>query len=51
MPVQNFAIITGGIEIGRLPGVVQVTLKVPIKTLDKLGLSEYVDEHYKSFNL
>lgn len=44
--IKNRVTITGGIEIGRLPGVVQVTLKVPIKKLDKLGIYEYIEEHY-----
>jgi len=45
--VRNRITITGGIEIGRLPGVVQVTLKVPFATLDKIGISKYIRKWYK----
>ena len=45
--VRNRITITGGIEIGRLPGVVQVTMKVPFATLEKIGISKYVRESYK----
>jgi formamidase len=44
--VRNRATITGGIEIGRLPGVVQVTLRVPDKILDDLGILSYVERLY-----
>lgn len=36
--VRNRATIAGAIEIGRHPGVVRVTLRAPLKTLDRLGL-------------
>jgi acetamidase/formamidase len=45
--VRNRITITGGIEIGRLAGVVQVTLGVPFATLDKIGISKYVRKWYK----
>jgi acetamidase/formamidase len=45
--VKNRATITGGIEIGRLPGLVHITIKVPISTLEKLGLADVVKEHYE----
>jgi acetamidase/formamidase len=45
--VRNRVTITGGIEIGRLPGVVHITLKVPFTTLEKIGLSEHVKRAYK----
>jgi formamidase len=45
--VKNRATITGGIEIGRLPGVVTVTLLVPIKKLEELKLSEFTKKQYK----
>ena len=45
--VKNRATITGGIEIGRLPGLVHITMKVPTSTLEKLGLAEVVKEQYK----
>jgi acetamidase/formamidase len=47
--VKNRATITGGIEIGRLPGLVHITLKVPISTLEKLGLIDFVKEQYQQF--
>jgi formamidase len=44
--VKNRATITGAIEIGRHPGVVQVTLRAPLETLAKLGLLTFVEEQY-----
>lgn len=44
--VKNRATITGGIEIGRCPGVVTVTFLVPVYKLKKPGLYETVCEHY-----
>lgn len=44
--VKNRATITGGIEIGRNPGVVQVTFRVPIERLDKTGLLGYAVDQY-----
>jgi acetamidase/formamidase len=44
--VKNRATITGGIEIGRHPGVVQVTLRAPLATIEKLGLKSFVEEQY-----
>jgi formamidase len=44
--VKNRATITGAIEIGRHPGVVQVTLRVPLERLEKAGLLAYAQEQY-----
>ena len=44
--VKNRATITGAIEIGRHPGVVQVTFRVPVNRLEKAGLLEYAREQY-----
>jgi acetamidase/formamidase len=44
--VKNRVTITGGIEIGRLPGLVHITLKVPLDILEKLGLAETVKKQY-----
>jgi acetamidase/formamidase len=44
--VKNRATITGGIEIGRHPGVVQVTLRAPLNQLDQRGLLPFVREQY-----
>ncbi len=44
--VKNRATITGGIEIGRHPGVVQVTLRAPLDRLEQLGLLPFVREQY-----
>jgi formamidase len=44
--VKNRATITGAIEIGRHPGVVQVTFRVPVDRLEKAGLLEYAHEQY-----
>ena len=44
--VKNRATITGGIEIGRHPGVVQVTFRAPVDRLERLGLKPLVQEQY-----
>lgn len=44
--VKNRATTTGAIEIGRLPGVVQVTCLVPVNRLEKCGLLPFVKEQY-----
>ena len=44
--VKNRATITGAIEIGRLPGVVQVTFLAPLGKLESAGLLPFVSEQY-----
>jgi formamidase len=44
--VRNRATITGAIEIGRLPGVVQVTFLAPLSNLEQAGLLPFVKEAY-----
>lgn len=44
--VKNRATITGGIEIGRHPGVVQVTFRAPVDRLERLGLRPFLREQY-----
>jgi formamidase len=44
--VKNRATISGGIEIGRHPGVVQVTFRAPVDKLDARGLLGYAAEQY-----
>ena len=44
--VKNRSTITGGIEIGRHPGVVQVTFRCPLDRLERLGLLPIVREQY-----
>ncbi len=44
--VKNRATITGAIEIGRLPGVVQVTFLAPLENLESAGLLPFVSEQY-----
>jgi formamidase len=44
--VKNRVTITGGIEIGRHPGVVTVTLLAPMAKLDAAGLGALVREQY-----
>ncbi len=46
--VMNRATITGGIEIGRHPGVVQVTFRAPVERLEARGLLGYAVEQYGS---
>jgi formamidase len=44
--VLNRVTISGAVEIGRLPGVVTVTMLVPLAKLEALGLAELVKEQY-----
>jgi formamidase len=44
--VRNRATIAGAIEIGRHPGVVQVTFRAPAERLDACGLLGYAVEQY-----
>ncbi|MGB9641374.1 MAG: acetamidase, partial [Anaerolineales bacterium] len=44
--VMNRATITGAIEIGRNPGVVQVTFRVPLEKLEKAGLLKFAIDQY-----
>jgi formamidase len=44
--VKNRATITGAIEIGRNPGVVQVTFRAPLDRLEKHGLLPLVRDQY-----
>jgi acetamidase/formamidase len=44
--IMNRATITGGIEIGRHPGVVQVTFRAPLDRLQQLGLGDFVRDMY-----
>jgi formamidase len=44
--VRNRATLTGAIEIGRHPGVVQVTFRAPLDRLAHRGLLSFVQEQY-----
>ena len=44
--VANRATISGAIEIGRHPGVVQVTFRAPVERLEARGLLSYAVEQY-----
>jgi formamidase len=44
--VMNRATITGAIEIGRAPGVVQVTFRAPVAALESADLLTYALEQY-----
>ncbi len=44
--VRNRATINGAIEIGRAPGVIQVTFLAPLDRLDAAGLGEIAREQY-----
>lgn len=44
--VKNRATITGAIEIGRNPGVVQITFRAPLDRLEKRGLLPFVRDQY-----
>jgi len=44
--VRNRATINGAIEIGRAPGVIQVTFRAPLSRLDAVGLGKFAREQY-----
>jgi acetamidase/formamidase len=44
--VRNRVTITGAVEIARLPGVVQVSVQAPLRSLEKLGLAELAIAQY-----
>jgi len=44
--VRNRATVNGAIEIGRAPGVIQVTFLAPLTKLDAVGLGDYAREQY-----
>ena len=44
--VMNRATISGAIEIGRAPGVAQVTFRAPVAALEAAGLLSYAMEQY-----
>ncbi|MFW6097503.1 MAG: acetamidase, partial [Chloroflexota bacterium] len=46
--VRNRATITGAIEIGRHPGVVQVTFRAPVDLLEKNGLLGFARDQYSA---
>ncbi len=45
--VLNRVTITGAVEIGRLPGIVQVSMQTPLRILEKLGIADIIIKHYK----
>lgn len=44
--VKNRATVAGAIEIGRHPGVVQVTFRAPLERLETRGLLPYIRDQY-----
>lgn len=44
--VRNRSTISGSIDIGRLPGVVQLTMLTPMSRLDAIGIGDYVRRQY-----
>jgi formamidase len=48
--IKNRATISGAIEIGRHPGVVQVTFRAPLHRLDARGLLGYATEQYSAYH-
>lgn len=44
--VKNRVTYSGAVEIGRLPGMVVVSLHAPLSKLEELGLRELVEEQY-----
>ena len=44
--VKNRLTITGGIEIGRLPGIVHICMLTPISRLEQIGIAHLVKERY-----
>jgi acetamidase/formamidase len=45
--VRNRVTVSGAVEIGRLPGIVQVTFQAPIRILEKLKIDDIVVKQYK----
>lgn len=45
--IRNRATINGAIEIGRAPGVIQVTFLAPLSKLDAVGLGDFAREQYR----
>lgn len=45
--VLNRCTITGGVRIGRLPGIVRLGLLVPLERLDQLGVGQLVRQAYQ----
>jgi formamidase len=44
--VRNRCTITGSVEIGRLPGVVQLNMLAPLDRLDAIGIGAFVRQQY-----
>jgi formamidase len=44
--VRTRCTFTGGVEIGRLPGVVQLNMLAPMDRLEEQGLAHLVREQY-----
>ena len=44
--VRSRCTFTGGVEIARLPGVVQLSMLVPLDQLEAAGLADVVREQY-----
>ena len=44
--VRNRCTISGGVEIARLPGAVQLTMLAPLDEVDRIGLGELVRGQY-----
>ncbi len=44
--VRNRTTVNGAVEIGRHPGVVQITFLAPLERLDACGLGQIAREHY-----
>ena len=44
--VQNRVTISGAVEIGRLPGVVTVTMMTPLQKIEEVGLAQLVRSQY-----
>jgi formamidase len=45
--VKNWVTMTGGVEIGRLPGVATVTMMAPVAKLQELGIAHLALEQYQ----
>ncbi|MEM2021887.1 MAG: acetamidase/formamidase family protein, partial [Zestosphaera sp.] len=45
--IKNRVTISGAVEIGRLPGVVQITLQTPLRVLERLRLDRIATSQYK----
>ena len=45
--IRNRVTMAGAVEIGRLPGMIQITLPTPLDLLQRLGLDRLLKKQYQ----